>query len=264
MNKKMKKFKDWCSIASFRRCQFFVSDNNKIERAIKEKGEEYDRDNFELIVRMVKSGNVCFDIGANIGVYSVIFASLSGQDELVHAFEPVTHIRTKMYANLKLNGFVNANVNPFALGSSCANMTMYQIREGQFRGGVSSFVINENYDELGADAYEERDVEILTLDGYVEDRKIDRIDFIKIDVEGFELDVLKGAKEVLKKFSPYLLFEYDPERVMNRNSEIRDLLIEARYRTCEFKFIEGQIVFRDFDFSRKPIQRNLFCLPCQS
>ena len=92
---------------------------------------------------------------------------------------------------------------------------MWQIKEGQIRGGTSTLVKNENVNSMGENAFTKKKVEVQTLDAYAMERNLNRIDFIKLDVEGYELECLKGAHSTIDKFSPTILFEHDPKRLSN-------------------------------------------------
>lgn len=259
--KEREKYRDWTAITAFRGCRFYAGLDNKIEKRLRDDGEDYDRSNFELIVRLIKPGQVCLDAGANIGVYSVVLASLCGGGDLVHSFEPVAHIRAKLHANLRLNGFRDINVNACALGASAAELPMYQVKEGQFRGGVSSLVKTENYEALGADAYEVVKVAVKALDEYVAEKGLERVDFMKIDVEGFELDVLEGAVRVMREMSPHILFEHDPGRMKTRRGDFGGFFAEHGYRVHEFKHVSGGVMLREYKFEGDPVKRNLFAIP---
>jgi FkbM family methyltransferase len=262
-SKKLRKFlsdkNNWKTVVQFRECSFFAGGDNKIEAALMRGQRYYDRDNFTAVDSFVKPGHVCFDIGANIGVYSVIFGKLSGSAKRVHSFEPVEHIRARLQANIRLNGMEAINVNGFALGSEPGLLEMLQIKEGHFRGGTSTFVKNENIAEMGESEFEKRQVEIRTLDQYVIDVGLDRVDFIKIDVEGFELNVLRGAEDTLSQFKPTIILEYDERRHGEHGDSIKELLLRHGYQTYQFTSFDETLVLLPFDFTCQPINRNILC-----
>ena len=248
---------NWQTVVRFRGCNFFAGGDNKIEAVLLRGERYYDRNNFVAISRFVKPGSVCFDIGANIGVYSAVFARISGDAGKVHSFEPVDHIRNKLISNARLNGFEALNVNAFALGSEQGVLEMHQIKEGRFRGGTSTFVNTENIAMMGKDEFVTRDVEIKTLDQYVLDARVTKIDFLKIDVEGFELEVLKGAADTLSRFKPTMIFEYDEGRHGNHAESLRGLLSGHGYKTYEFRSFRDTLVLLPFEFDHQPMNRNV-------
>jgi FkbM family methyltransferase len=261
--RKLRKFlldkKDWKTVVRFRGCVFFAGGDNKIEAALMRGDRYYDRDNFAAVFSFVKPGYVCLDIGANIGVYSVIFGNLSRSAERVHSFEPVDHIRARLQANVRLNGMDSINVNGFALGSDPGSLEMLQIKEGRFRGGASTFVKTENVAEMGESEFEKCQVEIRTLDQYLVDVDLDRVDFVKIDVEGFELNVLRGAENTLSQFKPTIILEYDERRHGEQSDSIKELLRRHGYHTYQFTSFDETLVLLPFDFARQPINRNVLC-----
>ncbi len=251
------------TITSFRGCRFFAGADNKIEAALLRGERAYDQANFTAVTHFVLPGDVCFDIGANIGVYSMVFARLSGSPDRVHAFEPVDHIRDRFLANARLNGFESIHLNALALGAEPGSLDMHQIKEGVFRAGTSTLVRNENLAALGEDAFVTRPVTVTTLDRYVADAALERVDFIKIDVEGFELPVLQGAKETLTRFRPAILFEYDEIRHGDaaQRERLRAIFAERGYRTFEFTAFRDRLGLIPFDFTRQPRNRNLLSVP---
>lgn len=250
---------DWKSVVRFRGCNFFAGGENKIEASLLRGERSYDRDNFTAVSCFVKPGDVCFDVGANIGVYSVVLAQISGDASNVHSFEPVGHIRSKLIANARLNSFDGLNVNPFALGSKAGTLKMHQVKEGRFRGGTSTFVDTENISAMGRDEFVTREVEIKTLDQYVVEAGLERLDFVKIDVEGFELEVLEGASDSLSRFKPTMIVEYDETRHGKQAESMRGLLQGMGYRTYEFTSFRDTLVVLPFDFDRQPKNRNILC-----
>ena len=94
------------NILPFRGCKFLCGEVNKIELAIR-KGRNwrghyrYDIANFSLIENLVSHGDICFDVGANIGIYSNVLARISGNSGNIHSFEPVQHIFKKKFQKTK-------------------------------------------------------------------------------------------------------------------------------------------------------------------
>ncbi len=251
-----------CAVVEFRGCHFYAGLDNKIEASLLRGERAYDHANFTAAVHFVRPGHVCLDVGANIGVYSNVLARLSGSGEQVHAFEPVDHVRAKLLENARLNAHSTMHVNSFALGANAGALEMYQVKSGLFRGGTSTFVRNENVDAMGEEAFEKRVVEVRTLDAYVQNAALPRVDFIKIDVEGFELFVLQGAGQTLERFRPVVLIEYDQTRHgrQGHGEALHSLLASRGYRSFEFASAGDELVLFPFDFSGQPRNRNVLCV----
>ena len=134
---------------------------------------------------MVKKGDVVIDAGAWIGPFSA-YASKKGAS--VYAFEPARENRTFLDKTAKLNG--NIEVIPFALYDSRKKIKFLEDSMGS------------KIDDTSSD--EAVEMETTTLDDFVRERKIAKIDFIKADIEGAERNMLLGARWVLKNFAPKL------------------------------------------------------------
>lgn len=154
----------------------------------------------EIIFNKLKSGDVFFDVGANIGYFTLLSARLVGINGVVHSFEPIPRVYYQLSENLKLNNLKNVTAHNFAVGSF-ENKILINTYDNNI--GMSSLL------KESGDSAEE--VEVKVLDDIFSDTE--RIDFMKIDVEGFEYEVLKGASKLIKKHKPKILFEINPKRM---------------------------------------------------
>ncbi len=149
-----------------------------------------------LLPALVEPGRVAIDIGANKGVYSQALSRLSRE---VLAFEP----NPKMFALLSRS--VPANVKTFEVALSNAAGTAELILPIQRSGRFSNQGATLQTKKLDAKEFATRTVEQRTLDSY----DVRDVSFIKIDVEGFEIEVLEGAQATLARERPVLLVEID-------------------------------------------------------
>ena len=149
----------------------------------------------EAFDKLLRRDDVFFDIGANIGWYSLIAAKLAPEG-IVHAFEPVPFIFGKLQRNWELNGFTNeVHFNNIALGEEeDGEITIYTF-EGLYHGHSSLSTLDRK-------DYRASTIPMTTLDRYIAERKISRVDLIKMDTEGAELKVLHGATNLLKSNQP--------------------------------------------------------------
>ncbi|MBS1810944.1 MAG: FkbM family methyltransferase [Acidobacteria bacterium] len=145
-----------------------------------------------LFNRLLHKGAVVIDVGANIGYYTRIASNLVGQEGQVLAFEP----SPKALSVLKLNtgDLGNVQIFPVALSDSEGEVRFY-VRKN---GGTSSLSADSGAQQVL--------VKMTTLDHLP--INVQQVDFIKIDVEGFEPDVLRGAQSVIKRFRPIVYLEY--------------------------------------------------------
>lgn len=190
----------------------------------------YSRDIVLLIDRILRPGMVVFDVGANIGEITMTAARRVGSTGRVYSFEPMATLHSRLTGHLGLNGL--HQVTPIAKGLSdrIGSATIFRA-EAPFKDGTRHDGLGTLYptEARGVAAGE---IELTTLDQFCSDAKVARIDFIKIDVEGAELAVLKGGLESLKRFRPYLIVEVQPDTASSagyKSEDIISLLESAGY-----------------------------------
>ncbi|MEW6772890.1 MAG: FkbM family methyltransferase [Bacteroidota bacterium] len=156
-----------------------------------------------VLKNFVEKDDIIFDIGANIGEYTLYAASLVNSNGKVYSFEPVQSMFYTLKQNVDLNSHLRNKiicVNK-GLGNKKVILPIYDeqnnINEGLFSIHQKNFIHSKKI----------QDIEIDTLDNFVNENYLDRIDFIKIDVEGHELYVLQGGIDAIKKFHPKLMIE---------------------------------------------------------
>jgi len=162
-------------------------------------GETYERIQTQYFKSLMKPGDVFFDIGSNIGYYSLTAAPLVGPGGKIYAFEPATQQFTLLNGNIARNGL--NQIEPVQLALSDTKGPGVLHLDDTFNTG-SAALCNSSV----AGPHEEL-VTCTTLDDFVDSRRIDRIDAMKIDVEGFEMSVLRGGRRTLERLRPTLLIE---------------------------------------------------------
>ena len=153
---------------------------------------EDDRHLLSALESVIRPGDVVWDVGANIGVYTTLFSGMVGQDGAVYAFEPDEFARARLMENIRLNELVNVNVMAEALGDKDSEMMMFAATE--YFTGVSSLVQRDSQPE-GAVASM---VHVLRADTCVGEGRCSAPNVMKIDVEGFESEVVRGAELALR------------------------------------------------------------------
>lgn len=149
---------------------------------------------------------VVFDIGANFGVMALQFAKLVPKGH-VYAFEPTHYAYDRLLRNLKLNPTLSRIISPvkhFISDKTEKKPKMLAFSSWKVDGGMKNEVIHPVH--LGH-AKSSNGVSAIRLDDFCKRNKIKRIDMIKIDTDGYDYLVLKGALESVKKFRPYIIFE---------------------------------------------------------
>jgi FkbM family methyltransferase len=139
----------------------------------------------------VELGDVVFDVGSWVGDFAA-YASRCGA--IVYAFEPTP----KIFNLLSRTAELNANINPVNLGLSDKKGRISMYFDDEI-GGNNSYIGSVDHSR-----YKTFESEITTLDDFVEENCIDKVDFIKADIEGFERNMLRGAARVLRRHAPKL------------------------------------------------------------
>ena len=149
-----------------------------------------------MLQRLMRPGMTVVDIGANHGLFTLEVLEFIRPGGRVHAFEPATATRELLEANLKANGLEGeVRVFPAAVGAAPGEASLRIHDEWSGLNTLARRDITWLGRELKADRV--LTVPVVTLDDHAAAHGLDRIDFLKIDVEGFELDVLKGARGLL-------------------------------------------------------------------
>ena len=172
---------------------------------------------------LVKEGDIVLDIGANVGAHTLPLAKLVGTSGKVFAFEPTAYAFKKLTRNIELNEDLSSRIvarQMLLVGSEMAAIP---------NAIYSSWPLNAA-DELHEDHHgrlmETTGASASTLDALLKSAGIKRIDFIKIDVDGNELSVLRGARSTCKTFVPRLMIELAPYVHADRPEEFDDLIRE--------------------------------------
>ena len=142
-------------------------------------------------------GGIFFDVGANIGTFSLGLCKVASH---VHAFEALGSNVERLKKTIKENYLDNVSV----IHGAVSHNEGHEVHLFRYKSGAHSDVSCLNLDGRG-DIIET--VKTITLDSYVKREKIERVDIIKIDIEGSEPDALKGAVEVIKRFRPLIVCE---------------------------------------------------------
>jgi FkbM family methyltransferase len=162
------------------------------------------------------------DIGANIGWTVLNLARLAGHGKVI-GFEPDLYNFERCSENLRLNNFKNAEVFNVGLGAHAGRVNM-QVRTPSNRGGNRIAPQGSGASHL---------VDIVRLDDFPPARDLTRIDLVKLDVEGYELHVMKGAEALLRKHRPMLFIELDDNNLRDQGDSAEDLihfLLDIGYR----------------------------------
>lgn len=174
----------------------------------------------------LQPGMVVFDIGAHHGLYTLLASKKVGSGGLVVAFEPSNRELEKLRQHLSLNNCTNVRVEQSAVSSNVGTASLF-VCLGQETG------LNSLHPPVTKEPTQCETVSTVTLDGYASRNKIKHVDLIKIDVEGAELDVIKGAAAMLNsRPAPVVIIEAQDMRTGPwgyRAREIREFMEGCHY-----------------------------------
>lgn len=185
---------------------------------------------------LLPDGAICFDVGAEYGLYTLTFARRIGIDGRVFSFEPLPGPHRFLSEIVRWLRAPNVTVHRLALGDRVREATLSLPKRRWFPVHGRAFVTDDAHgpgpNEEFAD--EERvSTTVSTIDTAVAEAGLQRVDFIKIDVEGYEPAVLRGATRTLERFRPTLLIEIEDrhlEKFLATSATVIDQLAPYGYR----------------------------------
>ncbi len=182
-----------------------------------------------LVKNMVRPGMTAFDVGANIGLYTLLLAKLVGNTGRVFSFEPVETGRLR--ENVKLNGLANVTVDSRLVMAEPGRQQIHI-----YTGGLNGLHTVANRHLKDAEIRTE-EKEAVSLDYYCRQGQLTKIDFLKIDVEGAEGQVLAGAANLLRRQAiDMILFEVSINTYRDMNTTIAEIF--QLLRSCGYEIYE--------------------------
>jgi FkbM family methyltransferase len=174
--------------------------------------KELERDK---LFTLLKADDVLIDVGANMGEFSLKVAQKIGKRGKVISFEPDPVNYQRLQTNFSLNPELAARIK------------VHNVGLGEFPGTVNLSVVNESnrgMNRVVKDAVNFNSITINTLDNIILPEQLTQLTWIKIDVEGFEMHVLKGAVQTIQQFKPSLFIELDDKNLREQNSSASELV----------------------------------------
>jgi len=156
----------------------------------------------KILLRELKEEMVCLDVGSNIGYYVFLESNAVGDSGKVFAIEPSPQGFKALKKNLGLQNKSNIELHNFACGD----------KEGQVSFITTNMsnldrINDENADSVLSETVNKVNINLRTIDDFVSEKKINKVDLIRFDTEGYELKIYEGMHQTLKNFSPILSFE---------------------------------------------------------
>lgn len=191
------------------------------------------------------------DAGANIGLHSLFFSKRVGEEGKIYAFEPAKKIFRRMMDHIQNNQITNIEGLCLALGAKQGSAEVVDNKEDTSRTFLRSSLSNSGETPTAA---------VETLDAFAKVRGLERIDFLKMDVEGFESEILDGALGLLTrqaiKVIQIELDERSLDRAGSEKSAVVSLLIKKGYNLCHW-----QSPAKGFVRSTKEMYNSFFVTP---
>jgi FkbM family methyltransferase len=159
----------------------------------------------KLLNRMLRPGQVAFDIGSNIGMHAMIMANRVGPTGQVHVFEPDPHPMGRLKANMNLNGLANVVLNQAAISSRTETRQLF-LHDDTIGNFANASLQAANVGRSTTTI----DMKVWSLDDYIAANPIPRLDAIKLLAQGEEWNALQGGIETIKRYRPKIFFLWEP------------------------------------------------------
>jgi FkbM family methyltransferase len=183
----------------------------------------------ETLAQYLKPGDIFYDIGANVGFFTIVAAKLVGSSGKVYAFEPEAANIATLRHNIQINRFTHVS----AIAKAVSRTT------GQGELLLAAYCGGHTLAKVGsrAAARDVVNIDVISIDDAIGQNEIAPPTFVKIDVEGAEIDVLYGMTQTIQKYQPIVLYEVDDrnkEIMLSKREEIASFLREWGY---EIKYL---------------------------
>lgn len=239
--------------------KMYLDPTDALELRTSKKFEKFET---ELVRKEIKKGDVVLDIGANIGYYSLIFSQIVGTEGRVFAFEPDPNNFALLKKNIEINNLKNVILIQKAVSDTSIPLTLYLCDYNHAQHRIyPSPRCNEKIT-----------VESTTIDEYLSKTEFyNKINFVKMDVEGAEYDVIEGMKNTLK-LNPKLklLCEFSPKQIIEHKltpGKILHQILQCNFKIYPITTAGEKII--SIDYTKSIVDEimnighglNLFCIP---
>jgi FkbM family methyltransferase len=160
----------------------------------------------EIFRSVLHAGGVAVDVGANVGWHTLLMARLVGDAGKVFAVEANAAVRKRLEDNIQLNRFGQIEVIGYAMAKDSGVLPFFGPAADDASSGDGHVVEAPSPGQRGIVHVESR-----SLDTVLSEARVERVDLVKIDVEGYEWPVLQGAERSIARFRPHVVFEYNTE-----------------------------------------------------
>lgn len=194
--------------------------------------EGFEKNELEFMSKVLRVGDILIDVGANIGLFSLIASKIVGQSGKVISFEPSPATFNRLQENISLNNLKNIDSRNIGLSNKKGILSL-NVSENGF-DAWNTFAKGDIEDKFQKIV----DVNVSTLDETLIDIDKAKISFIKIDVEGWEKFVFEGGKEFLKDYSPTVMVEFTEANTFAAGyhvHELFDIMVSLNYKWYRYE-----------------------------
>lgn len=196
----------------------------------------------ERLYSLIHRDDTVFDVGANIGETTLNFARLVGPGGQVYSFEPDPYNYERAGNNISLNDFSNITLAQVGIAEEEKEVRLFKV-------DPHNLGMNRILPEESSSGFDSALIRCRTLDSVVQEEHVSRVSLIKMDIEGYEMNALRGARDTLERFSPVLFIEVGDSKLRENGSSAAELirfLLEMGYRV--FFAPNGQEIDDTFAF----------------
>jgi FkbM family methyltransferase len=211
----------------------------------------YEKEDSEMLFNLIDSDNIIFDIGANVGWYSIHIANILKKG-VVYCFEPIPETYNKLQNNIAVNNLTN--IQPIQLALSEKTQTLSFFYSPKQTGASSYRNITENENAIHLE------LKSISLDEFVEEKNIQKIDLIKCDVEGAELFVYQGGLKSIEKYKPIVFTEMLRKWAAKFGYHPNDIVEIFTKMSYDMFYVENKKFNKIVTITDDTIQTNFFLL----
>jgi FkbM family methyltransferase len=196
----------------------------------------FEKEETDYLSDVLNEGDVFVDIGANVGLFSLLASKIVGGEGKVLCFEPTPVTFSRLIENVKLNDFKNIHIKNLGLSDKQGKLNFYVSNNGH--DAWNSFAPSQD-NKLESSI----EVPVSTMDIEFKDIDKSKIKLVKIDVEGWEKFVLYGGKDFLVNYNPTVMVEFTEENTFNAGYPVHDIYdIMQNYGYVWYTLANGKLV----------------------
>lgn len=193
-----------------------------------------------ITIACLRQGDVCLDVGTNIGYYTFVMSKCVGKTGQVYSFEPVPETFEYLNQNLAELKITNVKTYQMAISDQVAIGDLIY----EFPCDLNACIKNQGFyildDKLGQDMIPKCEIQCITIEKFVEDNLLDKLNFIKLDCQGSDLLILQSSVDIIKRFKPKIICEALGDNLIKQTNEFfRDI---GYYSCCIEKGYSGNIL----------------------